>query len=158
MSHHMNRMRGFRKIAFIAIGIAVLVGSFLNWKKIYRHPVIYHGDFAPWNIKVSHGSWHALDWERGELSGIPGWDWFHYVIQSAVLIKREPVDQLVARVERMLASQNFMRYADRAKITGTERMLLLAYLNYSVQILKQTEELPRVQSLLSSLSANWAKG
>jgi hypothetical protein len=38
----MNRMRGFRKIAFIGIGIAVLVGSFLNWKKIYRHPVIYH--------------------------------------------------------------------------------------------------------------------
>ena len=127
-------------------------------KGIVCRPVIYHGDFAPWNIKVSRGSWQALDWERGELIGIPGWDWFHYVIQSAVLIKREPVDRLAARVERLLASDCFTRYAARAKIAGSERLLVLAYLNYGIQILKQTEGLSRVQSLLNNLSAIWQKG
>jgi hypothetical protein len=126
-------------------------------KDVVCHPVIYHGDFAPWNIKVSSDSWQALDWERGELTGVPGWDWFHYVIQSAVLIKREPVDRLTARVERLLASEGFVRYAAHAKIAGSERLLVLAYLNYSVQILKQTEGLSRVQSLLNNLSAIWAR-
>jgi hypothetical protein len=121
------------------------------------HPVIYHGDFTPWNVKVLHGSWQALDWERGELAGVPGWDWFHYVIQSAVLINREPVERLVIRVEHMLASESFARYAARAGITGVARLLVLAYLNYSVRILKQTEELPRIQALLERLSAIWIK-
>ena len=64
------------------------------------HPAIHHGDFAPWNIKVSPaGAWTVLDWERGELTGIPGWDWFHYVIQSAILVGHLPTSALVQRVE-----------------------------------------------------------
>lgn len=121
------------------------------------HPVIYHGDFTPWNVKVIRGSWQALDWERGELAGIPGWDWFHYVIQSAVLINREPVERLVIRVEHMLASESFTRYAAGAGITGMEQLLVLGYLYYSVHILKQTEELSRIQTLLERLSAIWLK-
>ena len=37
--------------------------------------VVFHGDFAPWNIKVDRaGAWMVLDWERGELHGVPCWD------------------------------------------------------------------------------------
>jgi hypothetical protein len=135
-----------------------------GWKEWGRlaetscHPVIYHGDFAPWNIKTSNGVWQVLDWERGELTGVPGWDWFHYVIQGAVLIRREPVDALVERVERMLGSESFKRYVALAKINGMEQSLVLAYLNYSMQILRQTEELPRIQSLLKHLSEKWSDG
>lgn len=121
------------------------------------HPVLFHGDFTPWNIKVAGDAWRVLDWERGEPAGVPGWDWFHYVIQSAVLVRREPVAALVERVERLLASWNFERYAARAGIKGLERRLVLAYLNYSVRILRQTEELPRVETLLNSLSASWLR-
>lgn len=116
------------------------------------HPVIYHGDFAPWNIKIVGGVWRVLDWERGELAGVPGWDWFHYVIQSAVLVRREEAGGLAARVERMLASEAFKRYAAKAGIEGMERALVLAYLNYSIRILKQTERLPLVQALLNRLA------
>jgi hypothetical protein len=126
-------------------------------KDVVCHPVIYHGDFTPWNVKVIRGSWQALDWERGELTGIPGWDWYHYVIQSAVLINRESVDRLIIRVEHMLTSESFVRYAACAGISGVERLLVLAYLNYSVHILKQTEELSRIQALLEKLSAIWVR-
>ena len=52
-------------------------------RELTLHPAIHHGDLAPWNIKVSpSGAWTVLDWERGERVGIPGWDWFHYVIQT----------------------------------------------------------------------------
>ncbi len=129
-----------------------------GWQRLENavcHPAIYHGDFAPWNIKLSDGAWQALDWERGELIGMPAWDWFHYVIQSAVLIKREPVERLAVRVETLLASEKFVRYAGQAGIAGIERMLVLAYLIYAIEVLKQTEELPRIRSLLDSLSRRW---
>jgi hypothetical protein len=116
------------------------------------HPALYHGDFAPWNLKAAPDGWRALDWERGEPAGVPGWDWFHFVIQHAVLVRRESPAALAARVERLLASPGFVRYAARAKIAGHERPLVLAYLNYSLQILKQTEQLPRVQALLEHLA------
>src|SRR5262249_8840672 len=60
--------------------------------------VCYHGDFAPWNIKVAReGKWTVLDWERGEIVGIPGWDWFHFIIQPAILVKR----MMPAAISRM---------------------------------------------------------
>jgi len=45
------------------------------------YPALTHGDFAPWNVKVSRRQWTVLDWERGELAGRAGWDWFHFVMQ-----------------------------------------------------------------------------
>ena len=122
------------------------------------HPVIYHGDFTPWNIRLAGDAWRVLDWERGEPAGVPGWDWFHHVIQQRVLVRREPAAPLMERVERLLASWNFERYAALAGIKGLERKLLLAYLNYSARVLRQTEELPRVQALLNSLSESWLSG
>jgi len=119
------------------------------------HPAIYHGDFAPWNIKVIADGWLALDWERGETEGVPGWDWFHFVIQHALLVRRESVERLEARVSRALGSEEFTRYAILARIKGVERQLFVAYLNYTLQVLKQTEELPRLQSLLNRLAQKW---
>jgi hypothetical protein len=59
-------------------------------------PVIFHGDFAPWNIKVAaDGKWTVFDWERGDLRGLPGYDWFHYLIQTRLLVAREPVAVLI---------------------------------------------------------------
>ena len=120
------------------------------------HPVIYHGDFTPWNIKVSLGAWHVLDWERGEMAGVPGWDWFHYVTQTANLVKHENVPDLCARLEGLLASEAFSRYAVRAGVNGIEKRLVLAYLSYSIRILKQTERLEQVQALSDQLTKKWA--
>jgi len=117
---------------------------------------IQHGDLAPWNIRISPtGRWTALDWERGELNGIPGWDWFHYVIQSAILVERPPTPALVQRVETLLHSPAFSQYAVRAGIFDCARELVLAYLLHMVEVIKPSEGLPPARELLHALSNRW---
>lgn len=118
---------------------------------------IHHGDFAPWNIKVSpaSGAWMVLDWERGELAGIPGWDWFHYVIQPAILVDRSPTTDLVQRIERVLSSEPFKAYSARAGIMGCERELVLAYLLHAVEVIKPSEGLAATRDLLHALAVRW---
>ena len=118
-------------------------------------PVIFHGDFAPWNIRVANRQPRAVDWERGEPAGVPGWDWFHFVIQSAVLVRREPLARLATRVEELLASPQFQGYAERARITGLEKLLVIAYLSHCLHVLRQTEGLERIGELLGHLRRRW---
>jgi hypothetical protein len=123
------------------------------------HAALQHGDFAPWNIKVSPaGVWTVLDWERGELAGIPGWDWFHYVIQPAILVEHLPAPDLVQRVEGLLSSEAFQAYAARAGISGCERDLVLAYLLHAVEVIKPSEGLEATRDLLRALAARWRPG
>jgi hypothetical protein len=50
---------------------------------------VFHGDFAPWNIKMSReGYLNVLDWEHGSSAGPAGWDWLHYLIQRAILVDK----------------------------------------------------------------------
>jgi hypothetical protein len=112
------------------------------------HPAIQHGDFAPWNVKVSlAGDWMALDWERGRLPGIPAWDWFHYVIQTALLVERNGTAALLQRIEELLASPRFRMYADAAGIAGVEKQLLLGYLLHCAHVLKPAEGLATLKEL-----------
>jgi len=121
------------------------------------HPVLYHGDFVPWNIKVSpeDGSWTVLDWERGELSGMPAWDWFHYVIQRDLLVRRLTVNDLITDVEFLLASEPFQAYAQQAGVCGIERPLVLGYLLYNIEVIRPSEGLESAKQLLDALSSHW---
>jgi len=124
----------------------------LNAKSV--HPTIYHGDLVPWNIKVSpqKQAWMVLDWERGGLIGIPGWDWFHYVIQNGILVEHLSMHRLVQKTKALLNSPDFRRYAERAGIIGCEPQLILAYLLYDIEVLKPSEGLAAARDLLSALS------
>ena len=134
---------------------AALAGP-LGGRKL--HPAIHHGDFVPWNIRVSPvGTWTVLDWERGELAGIPGWDWFHYLIQSGILVGRLSVPVLIQRVEALLDSEPFKQYAVRAGIQGCERELVLAYLLHIIEVIKPSEGLTATAELLQALSTRWRK-
>ena len=120
------------------------------------HPAIGHGDLTPWNIRISpQGSWVVLDWERGEPEGIPGWDWFHYVIQVAILVDRLPTPSLIGRVESLLNSPPFQRYAEHSGILGFERRLLLAYLLHCAEVIKPSEGLLQTRELLGALTDRW---
>jgi hypothetical protein len=95
-------------------------------------PVIFHGDFAPWNLRVdSNNRLMVLDWERGEDQGIPGWDWFHYVVQTSILVHKEKAEDTYRRIVRLLRTPEFINYARHAGF-GTSGLLLFAgYLGYT---------------------------
>ena len=143
--------------AAAASSLFSVVAASLRGRKF--HPAMHHGDFTPWNIKVSPaGVWTVLDWERGELTGIPGWDWFHYVIQSGILVGHLPVAALVQRVESLLSSDAFRQYATRGGILGCERELVLAYLLHVVEVIKPSEGLVPTREVLAALAARWRIG
>ncbi|MCU0784711.1 MAG: hypothetical protein MUF81_11840 [Verrucomicrobia bacterium] len=119
------------------------------------HATLAHGDCAPWNVKVAHGKWTLLDWERSELAGVPGWDWFHFVMQPAVLVRREAMPGLLTRFERLLAGEDFVRYARHAGMAGSERALALAYLCYRTRITRQTEGLEALVALEHAATERW---
>jgi len=51
---------------------------------------LFHGDFAPWNLKISSDKsfLDVMDWESGSPEGPAGWDGLHYIIQVATLVDR----------------------------------------------------------------------
>jgi|GEM_PF-179056 len=119
---------------------------------------VAHGDFAPWNIKVTGGEdepWTVLDWERGEPCGMPGWDWFHFVLQPAVLVEKLSGEPLAERTEALLASQEFRQYAREAGVEGIERFLLLAYLLHCTEVIRQTEGSKAISGLYTALFERW---
>jgi len=119
---------------------------------------IYHGDFAPWNIKVSPaGEWTVLDWERGDVNGVPAWDWFHYALQTSILVGRKPTSALIERLETLLASEEFGRYAQLSTITGVERQLAMAYLLHHCEVVRPSEGLMENRELLAALTQRWLK-
>jgi hypothetical protein len=116
-------------------------------------PAIFHGDFAPWNVRVNpaDGVWSVLDWERGEMEGPPAWDWFHYVLQNAALARRKRGAELFKIAENLLASAEFARYSRCAGLAGIGREWLRAYLLYCKNVLRPKEGSPQIEWLL----ANW---
>jgi hypothetical protein len=121
------------------------------------NPAVFHGDFAPWNIKVSrvNDSWTVLDWDRGEWVGPPAWDWFHFVLQPAILVQRQSGRTLARTAEALLASPAFTQYAESANLGSRIREWLLAYLLHCHHVLKPAEGSPRIPELLKLLSAKW---
>lgn len=121
-----------------------------DFQELSKHqitPVIFHGDFAPWNIRVpASGSWQVIDWERGEELGVPGWDWFHYIVQSAILIRREKPAIIKRRIEAVIASPEFRNYATRTGIRGHERIIFRCYLIHALN-LRQSEGFPILEAL-----------
>lgn len=120
---------------------------------------IHHGDFAPWNVRVtSRGEWRVLDWERGEVAGPPAWDWFHWVIQYEVLVRRCDTEGILRRIESELVTPAFREYATAAGIGAAVRPLLSAYLLYCTKVIRQADGLRRIEALLDEFAVNTPTG
>ena len=117
---------------------------------------LQHGDFAPWNIRaINAQNLQVYDWERGQLQGIPGWDWFHFVVQTAILARRHSVQRVAAEAEQLLQSDRFKKYAVEAGISDFVQPLLLAYLLHQKWVIKPLEGRERTSELFELLSARW---
>jgi hypothetical protein len=119
-------------------------------------PCLYHGDFAPWNIKVAPdtGKWTVLDWERGQIAGIPGWDWFHFYLQNAILVERLNSHDLVHRAEDILQAAEFQTYARLAQIVGIEGALMAAYLMHIARVINPSEGREAAEQLWKDLTSS----
>ena len=117
---------------------------------------LHHGDFAPWNIRaVNAQNLQAFDWERGSLQGIPGWDWFHFIVQTAILARRHSVERVAAEVEELLQSPRFENYAVATGISPIVKPLLLAYLLHHRWVVKPLEGGATTAELQSLLAERW---
>ncbi len=133
-------------------GAAAMPEAVRGLETLRVFPVLMHGDFAPWNVKVSGGRWTVLDWERGERVGIPAWDWFHFVVQPAVLVRHEATETTMSRLEKLFTTAQFQRYAERCGIVGAEWKLAFAYVDYCINVTRQTEGLRLLEALRAALS------
>lgn len=116
------------------------------------NPVVFHGDFAPWNIRVSaDDNWTVFDWERGDQNGLPGYDWFHYLIQTRVLVAHKSTEALIGQLEQLFSSPEFQRYAGLTRIAGAERPLVMAYLLHHNEVIRPGEGLTEGKELLAAL-------
>ena len=90
------------------------------------------------------------DWERAERCGPPGWDWFHFIIQRAVLVERRSVPELTALADALLASPPFRSYAERSGISGTAPALFAAYLMHCIHVVRQADGRTALEGLLAA--------
>jgi hypothetical protein len=117
---------------------------------------VQHGDFTPWNIRVDReGKWNVFDWERGEAKGIPGWDWFHFTVQYSILAKRQSPEEVADKVEELISSDRFQKYAAKAGITAIAQPLFLAYLLRQEQVIRPEEGASATSALYELLSRRW---
>lgn len=117
---------------------------------------LHHGDFAPWNIRaINTTNVQAFDWERGHLHGIPGWDWFHFITQTAILARRHSVERVAAEVEHLLQSPRFEEYAAAAGIGEIVRPLVLGYLLHHQFVVLPLEGGRTTAQLFELLAERW---
>ena len=143
--------------------LAAASGHLKNWPALNQAlagkricTTLYHGDFAPWNVRVVNSqNLEAFDWERGSLQGIPGWDWFHFIVQTALLARRHSVPRVAAEVEQLLASARFQKYAEAAGISEIAQPLVLAYLLHQCRIIKPLEGGKATAELFEFLFTHW---
>jgi len=55
-----------------------------------------HGDFTPWNTRVESGTLRAFDWEFFDSSRPALFDWFHWILQTGVLVAHQDTRDLQA--------------------------------------------------------------
>ncbi len=100
---------------------------------------LLHGDFAPWNLRVtSENTWMALDWEYGELTGVPGWDWLHFLVLSARLLGKMSDEEVRGLLHQEMRTREFQDYLEKVGLRGCEDMIVSSYFEYLEHIFRPT--------------------
>jgi hypothetical protein len=61
-----------------------------------------HGDFTPWNLYEGKRCLHVYDWELAREAPLLS-DLFHFVCQTGVLVRKEPPDRTIQRLQKEFA-------------------------------------------------------
>jgi len=124
-------------------------------------PVLCHGDFAPWNIRVppsaKEGNWVVMDWERGCLNGLPAWDWLHYTIQYNAMVRHMPPEEILSDLNTLWENPAFLSYARRTGIEKITRELTLLYFLYLLRYFAPRDNIPAIHLLMEKFRERYFK-
>lgn len=134
-----------------------MVAAAFAGKKI--RSTLYHGDFCPWNLRAINAlNLQAYDWEVGYLRGIPGWDWFHFIVQTSILVKRHSPSRVAAELDQLIQSPRFQKYAEAAGIKEIIEPLLLAYLLHQEHVICPLQGRATTLQLFELIWLHWRQG
>ncbi len=112
--------------------------------------VIFHGDFAPWNIRHDGKEWMVIDWEKARLLGPPLWDLLHYEIQEEILVHRSSVGKVRQRIHSLIQDtcvRSYLADCGAGEIAG---LLLQGYLSHLDKIYPAIRGRRTVDQLIAS--------
>jgi hypothetical protein len=114
------------------------------------NPVVFHGDFAPWNLRSMNGLPMVIDWERGCVEGPPLWDLLHYEIHEEILVKRSRTEQVRERIHELLKDPSIQTYLANCNASQHSDLLLQGYLSHLDTIYPQIRGRRTVDELIAS--------
>lgn len=104
-----------------------------HFKTLELSPGVSHGDFARWNmLRDRNGKLWILDWEWGNLDGMPGLDLVHWISQEARLVRKLPAIEAVDFIERKLASPPCLDFLARSGWPRNVRLPMIA--SYALKV------------------------
>jgi hypothetical protein len=113
----MGKLAKWHGMAALAADRPRLAPLFERAARTLVRPTLSHGDFGPWNIRLSaQAGWRILDWERGCLDDFPGWDWYNFIVQYHLLVKHASPEQAVSALEELWRHPPFRAYAEATGI------------------------------------------
>jgi thymidylate kinase len=89
-----------------------------------------HGDFVPWNALEVNGRPFLFDWEYARRQWLPGYDLFHFLFQTRLLLARQPPARVFREVrEQVTGAEPIRAYWQRLEIPEPSiAPLMLLYL------------------------------
>jgi len=94
-----------------------------------------HGDFVPWNALVVDGRLFLFDWEYARRHWLPGYDLFHFLFQTRLLLAKEPPARVFREVrEQVTRGEAIRAYWQRLEIPepSIDALMLLYLLDRAV--------------------------
>jgi hypothetical protein len=88
-----------------------------------------HGDFAPWNARMLNSRLLLFDWEYSTREAPPGYDLFHFIVQTARLLHKWSPGQTCRLIRRQeLVGKDIAGHLENLGLRGLEiEPLLLLY-------------------------------
>lgn len=108
---------------------------------------VQHGDLTPWNVlRDADGALRAVDWEYGDLEGLPHLDLTHLLIQVSVLVYRWSPRKATEFAVACLAGGG---------LGGTEARAMVRLAAYDVHLKHREDGFARAPELQRWLRAVW---
>lgn len=94
---------------------------------ILVRPVVFHGDFTPWNLRRRGPDWTVIDWEKASIHGPPLWDLLHYEVQTGILVNRLGARALLQLVDDLVARPLTLAYLRECQAEKAAHLLVDGY-------------------------------